>query len=89
MSAPWMTLLAMAALAVVYVLVPIAAVTFARYRHARPLRCPETGTEAEVEIDARHAALTAIPGPPDLRIAACSLWPERAGCRQSCLAARA
>ncbi len=84
MAAPWMTLLAIAALGVLYVLVPIVADTFARYRRGRTLRCPETRDEARVQIDARHAALTAIPGPPELRVEACSLWPERAGCTQSC-----
>jgi hypothetical protein len=89
MTTPWITLIAIAALGLIYVLIPIAASVFARYRLARTLRCPETGDPARVRIDARHAALTAIPGPPDLRIASCALWPERAGCAQRCLRASA
>src|SRR3990172_3084662 len=56
MSAPFITLLAMVGLAIAYVLVPIVADTFSRYRRRRALRCPETGLVAEVQIDARHAA---------------------------------
>ena len=88
MSAPWILLLALAALAVLYVLLPIAAQTFASYRRARVLRCPETGSDATVQIDARHAALTSIPGPPDLRVTGCSHWPAREGCAQGCVTAR-
>ena len=75
MSAPLMTLLAILALAMVYVLVPIAAGVFARYRRARTLRCPEGGLLAQVQMDARHAALTAVTGAPELRVSDCSLWP--------------
>jgi hypothetical protein len=86
MSAPFITLLAIAGLAVGYVLLPIVADTYSRYRRRRALRCPETGLVADVQVDARHAAATAIPGPPELRVQDCSLWPDRRGCEQSCLA---
>jgi len=85
MSAPWITLIGIAAVGVLYVLVPVVADAFSRYRRKRTLRCPETGTDAEVQIDAGHAALTAVPGPPELRVADCSLWPERKGCEQACV----
>jgi hypothetical protein len=48
--------------------------------------CPETHQPAGVEMDSRHAAATALGGSPDLRLSACSRWPERAGCGQECLA---
>ena len=86
MAAPWITLPAMAALALVYVVAPIMAEAFFRFRGKRTVRCPETGLTAEVAIDARHAALSAVPGPPKVRVAACSLWPDRAGCAQRCAA---
>jgi hypothetical protein len=86
MSAPWITLAAMAALALCYVVAPIMAEVFFRFRGRRTIRCPETGLTAEVEIDARHAAFSAIPGPPEVRVADCSLWPDRAGCEQKCAA---
>ena len=89
MSALLITLLAIAGVAFAYVLVPIAMDTFWRYRSRRMLYCPETGLAADVQIDARHAALTAIPGPPELRVEGCSLWPGRSGCEQACLRAHA
>jgi hypothetical protein len=85
MSYPfWITLGAILALALVYVVVPVAGYVFARYRRARTVRCPETGTEARVQVDAAHAALSAVPGPPDLRVVDCSQWPERSGCERTC-----
>ena len=86
MSAPWITLAAMAALALGYVILPIMADVFFRFRSRRTVRCPETGLTAEVKIDARHAALSAIPGPPEVRVTECSLWPDRAACEQKCAA---
>ena len=80
----FVTLAAIAALAIVYVLVPIAMDVFSRYRARRQLRCPHTGLMADVELDARHAAFTAIPGPPDVRVRDCSLWPDERHCDQAC-----
>ena len=53
-------------------------------RGARVITCPENRRPAGVEVDAVHAALTSF-GAPDLRLSACSRWPERAGCGQECL----
>ena len=86
MAAPWITLAAIAALAFVYVVAPIIADAFFRFRRKRTVGCPETGLAAEVEIDARHAAFTAVPGPPEVRVAQCSLWPDRKACEQKCVA---
>src|SRR5262245_28582787 len=86
MAAPWITLAAMAALALGYVVAPIMAEAFFHVRGRRTVRCPETGLTAEMEIDARRAALSAVPGPPKARVAKCSLWPDRAGCAQRCAA---
>jgi hypothetical protein len=83
-TGPWMLLLAMAGIAAFYVLVPIATEAFLRYRKPRIVRCPETGGAAEIRIDARHAAATAIPGPPEVRVEGCSRWPERECCDQAC-----
>jgi hypothetical protein len=87
MTAPWTTLIAIVVLGLGYVVAPIVAGVFFRFRPRRVLRCPETGFTAEVQIDARHAALTAVPGPPRVRVARCSLWPERGDCEQNCAAA--
>jgi hypothetical protein len=85
MNHPWIVLAAVLAVALLYVLIPLVTDTFRRFRSARMLRCPETGGQAEVAIDASRAALTAAVGRPQLRAEDCSLWPERAGCQQACL----
>lgn len=86
MAAPWITLAAIAVLAVVYVLAPIVAHVFFRFRRPRTVRCPETGVTAEVQLDARQAAFTAVPGPPRTHVVSCTLWPHRQGCAERCVA---
>lgn len=85
MSKPWIVVAVILALAALYVLLPVVADTFRRYRAKRVLRCPETGAVAEVGIDASRAALTSAFGEPQLRAQDCSLWPERKDCAQDCL----
>jgi len=61
--------------------------TLWKYRGKRVVVCPETDLPAAVDVDALHAAQwQAVMGEPDLRLKACSRWPERAGCGQVCLA---
>ena len=86
MTGPWTLLLAILGTSLLYVLAPIVAGVFARYRKPRIVRCPETGEAVFMRIDARHAAATSVPGPPDIRVAACSRWPEREDCDQACVA---
>ena len=86
MGTPWIILAAIAALALAYVVVPVMADTFLSFRRGRTVRCPETGLMAQVSIDARRAMLTAVPGPATVRVAECSLWPERRGCAEKCVA---
>ncbi|MBI2555632.1 MAG: hypothetical protein HYV92_14700 [Candidatus Rokubacteria bacterium] len=85
MSAPWIVLAAIVALAVAYVLVPVVGAVFLRFRGTHELKCPETGAGAKVGADAGWAAFTAAFGHPVLRVKTCSLWPGRKGCEQSCL----
>lgn len=85
MSAPWIVIAAIAALAVAYVLVPVVGAIFLRFRAARELTCPETGKSATVGADARWAAFTAAFRHPVLRVKNCSLWPGRKGCEQGCV----
>jgi len=85
MGAPGIAVTAIISLAAVYVLVPVAADAFRRFRTRRSLRCPETGREAEVGIDAGRAALTSAFGRALLRVKSCSLWPERKACAQDCV----
>jgi hypothetical protein len=85
MEHPWLVLAGIAIIALVYVLAPVVASAYARFRGARAFRCPLAGTNVEVTLDAGHAALTAAFGPPALRINRCTLWPQRTWCAQACL----
>lgn len=84
MNGPLIAVAAVVTLGVMYVLVPLAAHTFQRYRNRKVLQCPQTQGLAEVDIDARRAALSSLFSRPILRIKACSLWPARKGCDQDC-----
>ena len=55
------------------------------YRGTRVVVCPDNREMVAVAVDARHAAVSAGPGRPDLRIESCTRWPEKAGCGQECL----
>ena len=59
--------------------------TWWRLQGTRIVECPETQQPAAVEIDARHAARVGLVGLPEVRVAACTRWPERADCGQECL----
>jgi hypothetical protein len=85
MSHPWIVLLAILAVGLFYVLLPLVADTFRRFRSPSILSCPEVGGMAEVGIDASRAALTSAFGRPLLQVKSCSLWPERERCKQDCL----
>ena len=51
----------------------------------RVLQCPETGSDADVELDARLAARTALIGTLRARVLKCSRWPKRDTCGQQCI----
>lgn len=85
MTAPWIVLAAIVGVGLVYVLLPTVLEAFLRFRAKRQIRCPETGTEAAVGVDARLAAVTEPFGSPLLRVRSCSFWPERDGCAQTCV----
>jgi hypothetical protein len=85
MIAPVLLIGAILALAALYVLLPVIASVYARYRGEHSVVCPETGEAATVHLDAGYAGLSAAVGPPDLSVRGCSCWPQREGCEQSCL----
>ncbi len=58
---------------------------YKQYSGSRAVICPETHQQVGVSIDARHAAASGMSGHPDLRLAECTRWPERARCDQACL----
>ncbi len=57
---------------------------YVKFRGKRVVTCPATHSPAAVEVDALHAAISA-PTHPELRLSACTHWPERSGCGQECL----
>jgi len=78
-------LAAIAAIGVIYVLLPVALSVFAEFREPKQVTCPESSEPARVLVDARHAAVTSAVGLRTLRLRGCSRWPHRGGCDRSCL----
>jgi len=62
-----------------------AAQAYRTFRGMRVLTCPENQQPAAVEVEAWHAALSAILGRPAPRVRDCSRWPERRQCDQGCV----
>jgi len=60
--------------------------SYARFRGQRVITCPENEEFAAVEVDAKHAAATSLFGERELRLQACTRWPEKQNCGQDCLA---
>jgi hypothetical protein len=56
-----------------------------KYRGDRVITCPANMRSAGVRVDAGHAAASSLVKAPDLRLCACTRWPEMAGCGQDCL----
>jgi len=83
MSVPMLVVFGVAAV-VVFAAVRLTGAWF-RFRGDRLITCPENLQPAGVQVDARHAAVTALTAGPDLRLSSCSRWPEKAGCGQECL----
>jgi hypothetical protein len=84
MTDSWTVLTGLGAVAVVFVMAPVAGSVYIRLRAPRWLRCPETLMPAAVAVDARHAAWTPLWKRPRFRVRSCTLWPRRAGCAQRC-----
>lgn len=88
-SHPGPLIVALVALAALYVIFPTVLQAFLRYRRPRILTCPETGGPVAIHLDAARAAATsAYDEHPHLQVRQCSLWPERQGCGQACLKIR-
>ena len=58
---------------------------FHTYRAGRTVNCPETQAPVSVRFNALRAAWSGLAGPPKLRLADCTRWPERADCGQECI----
>jgi len=58
---------------------------YRRSHSAQEVTCPEANHFATIHLDARYAVAMRALGETDLRVKACTLWPERRGCHQACL----
>ena len=85
MKTPLILAAAIIALGGLYVLLPLVIHTFQRYRNKRVMTCPETGSPAEINIDAQRAAFSSAFGRPLLKIKNCTLWPKKKGCDEDCI----
>lgn len=83
---PWVILLALVVLALVFVVAPVGVATFAYWRRPLRLTCPRAGTEAQIRVAATRAAVAAVLGRDAPGIERCSLWPARLGCHEECVA---
>lgn len=62
------------------------AALMSRYRGERVVTCPENKRSAGVKLNVGHAVASGLQFHTDLRLSACSRWPEKADCGQDCLA---
>ena len=58
---------------------------WSKFRGRMVVTCPEDQKPAGVSVDVRQAAVSSLRGVPELRLADCSHWPDRARCGQQCL----
>ncbi len=86
MESPGLVIVAILGIGALCVLLPVALATLSESRRSRAVVCPEGGVRASIGIDAARAARGAIFGRQWLTVERCSLWPERGGCAQACLA---
>ena len=56
----------------------------AEYREPVCAICPENGEEVEIRVDAALAARSRLESHEQLKITACSRWPEKSECDQAC-----
>ncbi len=76
-----------ASTATLMVSLPAAAAGVRAYRvfgGVREVSCPETMEAALVRIQVARAIASRLTGQNDLRLKACSRWPDKRGCNQAC-----
>jgi hypothetical protein len=85
MNGPLLLVVVIVATGLLFVVAPVVADAYARYRNGKALKCPETHGAAEVTLNTHRAALAAAFGKPILRVKSCSLWPQKSGCAEKCV----
>ena len=68
-----------------FVIFPVVAATYRRYRGRKTIICPDTGEIAEVNLKAATASAASALGKNWVRVKWCSLWPRKKGCAQECV----
>jgi hypothetical protein len=85
MTNPLWVIAGIAAIALVYVLVPVAVSGYARFRKGLDVVCPEEGQSVHIGVTGASAAFSHFRSPGHLTVAACPLWPDRKDCAQHCV----
>jgi len=85
MSTATYLLLAAGFAAAVFAVVLVIVKTVTRFQGKMLVTCPETDETVGVEVNVKHAALTAAVGEQSLKLKSCTRWPERQNCGQECL----
>ena len=85
MPAPLLTIIAIFALGLLFVLLPVAVGTYRRFHYRKVVNCPENHQLAEVTLKAGRAAWMSIFGRTSLRAKWCTRWPARKGCAERCV----
>jgi hypothetical protein len=67
------------------VVLPVVMGAYRRLRRPRSVVCPQTASIAGIRLNAIGAAAGAAFDRLPLKVASCTLWPEREGCGQDCL----
>ncbi len=80
-----MVVLALGAVAGLYVVLPVMAHAYHGARGRWLVSCPDTDGVVEIELDAKQSALSAVTGSPKARVGSCARWPEHQDCDQGCL----
>ncbi|MBI3654338.1 MAG: hypothetical protein HY231_25200 [Acidobacteria bacterium] len=78
-------LLGLAMLLVAGFVIRKAILAVVHYRGLRVVTCPETKEPVGVKVDTAHAALASLTDTSELRLKACTRWPERQDCDQNCV----
>ena len=73
------------ALGLYFVITPMVAGNYRRYRGRKTVICPQTGQIAEMELKAGRAGLLSIFGKTPARVKWCSQWPRKKGCSEECV----
>lgn len=79
----WLIVAAIALLALLFVVIPVAVTAHLAFRRQKLVRCPVIGLGASVLI--ARAGLAEALGVRSLRrVGECTYWPRRRGCAQAC-----